>query len=59
MADYKKVLGCLVGAAAGDAMGAATEIRTRKQSEEYFGGYVKDFFEPPADTFAREAKRVR
>ena len=56
MADYKKVLGCLVGAAAGDAMGAATEIRTRKQSEEYFGGYVKDFFEPPADTFARGSK---
>lgn len=31
MIAYDKILGCLVGAAAGDAMGAATEIRTRAQ----------------------------
>ena len=35
---YKKILGCLLGAAAGDAMGAATETRTRQQIEETFGG---------------------
>ena len=48
-----KVLGCLVGAAAGDAMGAATELRTREQIERKFGGYVTDFLPPPDDTFAR------
>ncbi|NLL92074.1 MAG: hypothetical protein GX222_06635 [Ruminococcaceae bacterium] len=49
----KKIHGSLVGAAAGDAMGAATEIRTRQQIEEFFGGYVTDFYKPPKDTFAR------
>ena len=53
---YNKILGGLVGAAAGDAMGAATETRTRKQIEELFGGYVTEFFAPPADTFARGNK---
>ena len=48
-----KILGCLVAAAAGDAMGAATETRTRKQIEEKFGGYVTEFLAPPPDTFAR------
>ena len=28
---YNKILGCLVGAAAGDAMGAATEARSSNQ----------------------------
>ena len=53
---YKKILGCLAGAAAGDAMGAATETRTRKQIAELFGGYVTDFLAPPADTFARGSR---
>lgn len=48
-----KILGCLVGAAAGDALGAPTEMRTRMQIEEKFGGYVSDFMSPPNDTFAR------
>lgn len=47
-----KYLGCLLGAAIGDAIGAATEMRTRKQIEEKFG-YVRDFITPPEDTFAR------
>lgn len=53
--DYieEKILGCLVGAAAGDALGAATEMRTRRQIEEKFGGRVKEFLTPPDDTFAR------
>ena len=50
---YNKILGGLVGAAAGDAMGAPTETRTRQQIAEKFGGYVTDFLEPPADTFGR------
>ena len=47
-----KYLGCLLGAAIGDAMGAVTEMRTRKQIEEKFG-YVREFLTPPDDTFAR------
>lgn len=53
---YKKILGGLVGAAAGDAMGAATETRTRAQIEERFGGYVTEFLTPPEDTFARGSR---
>ena len=53
---YKKILGGLVGAAAGDAMGAATETRTRAQIEEKFGGYVTEFLTPPGDTFARGSR---
>lgn len=51
-----KILGSLLGAAAGDAMGAATETRTRKQIEERFGGYVTEFLTPPEDTFARGSR---
>ncbi len=29
--DRNKILGCTVGAAAADAMGAATEVRTQQQ----------------------------
>lgn len=52
-----KILGNLIGAATGDSMGAATEMRTKNQIKEKFGGYVKDFFAPPEDTFARGNKR--
>lgn len=48
---YKKILGALIGAGAGDAMGAATEARTREQILEYFGHEVTDFEVPPTDTF--------
>ncbi|VEB51711.1 ADP-ribosylglycohydrolase [Salmonella enterica subsp. enterica] len=34
--DRNKILGCLVGAAAADAMGAATEVRTQQQIKDYF-----------------------
>jgi len=54
--NYEKILGCLVGAAAGDAMGAPTEMRTRKQISEKFNGYVTQFLVPPMDTFARGNK---
>lgn len=53
MFSYEKILGCLVGAAAGDAMGAATEIRTRNQIHELFGNDVTTFYKPPKDTYAR------
>lgn len=55
--NQDKILGCLLGGAAGDAMGAATEVRTRAQIEAYFGTYVRDFYTPPADTFAHGCRR--
>ncbi len=48
-----KILGCLLGAAVGDAMGAATAMRSSDQIEEYFRGRVLDFASPPQDTPAR------
>ncbi|WP_313049491.1 ADP-ribosylglycohydrolase family protein [Atlantibacter subterraneus] len=51
--DHNKILGCLIGAAAADAMGAATEVRTQQQIKDYFGGWVTTFQKPPADTFGR------
>ena len=55
--DNAKILGSLLAAAIGDTMGAATEMRTRKQIEERFGGYVTEILAPPDDTFARGAVR--
>lgn len=52
-----KILGNLLGAAVGDAMGAPTEVRSKNQIKEKFGGYVRDFFDPPNDTFGRNNKR--
>ncbi|MGI6713339.1 MAG: ADP-ribosylglycohydrolase family protein [Bacillota bacterium] len=48
---HNRILGGLVGAGAGDAMGAATEARTTEQIREYFGHMVTDFETPPMDTF--------
>jgi ADP-ribosylglycohydrolase len=48
---HQRILGSLIGAAAGDAMGAATEARTTEQIVEYFGHEVTDFEKPPMDTF--------
>ena len=48
---YDRILGGLLGAGAGDAMGAATEARTTEQILEYFGHEVTDFETPPMDTF--------
>lgn len=48
---YERILGSLIGAAAGDAMGAATEGRSSRQIEEYFGHRVSDFEITPEDTF--------
>ena len=49
----KKILGCLLGAAVGDAMGSATETKSIRQIEKVFGGRVTTFCEPPMDTLAR------
>lgn len=48
-----RIAGSLLGAAIGDAMGAATELRTHEQIIEYFGGPVRGFVPAPDDTFAR------
>lgn len=51
--NIDKVTGCLAGAALGDAMGAATELRTIDQIKKDFGGWVTTFIKPPQDTFGR------
>lgn len=56
MTQNEKILGSLLGAAIGDAMGAATEMRTTAQIAELFGGYVTEILTPPNDTFARGAE---
>ena len=48
---YDRILGSLIGAGAGDAIGAATEARTTEQILAYFGHEVSDFEKPPMDTF--------
>lgn len=53
---FDKTLGATLGAAVGDAMGAATEMRTTEQIVDLFGGPVKEFKQPPKDTFARDNK---
>ncbi|MBG0763874.1 MAG: ADP-ribosylglycohydrolase family protein [Tissierellales bacterium] len=52
----KKILGALVAACAGDAMGAVTEMRTREQIIKKYNGYVKEFLSPPDDVFAKGRK---
>ena len=56
MDKKKKILGGLLGAAVGDAMGAATETRSTTQIIERFGGIVDDFIDAPDDVFARGFK---
>lgn len=51
--NKEKIMGCLIGAAIGDAIGAATELRTIDQIKRDFGGWVTGFIKPPNDTFAR------
>lgn len=53
MTKYNKILGSLLAAAVGDAMGAATETRSTSQIKEKFNGLVNDFITPPDDVFAR------
>ena len=56
MTCNEKILGSLLGAAVGDTMGAPTEMRTKAQIAEKFGGYVTEILTPPSDTFARGAE---
>ena len=53
MDNYRKILGGLLGAAVGDALGAATETRSTKQIISKFKKPVTDFITPPDDVFAR------
>lgn len=56
MTNQDRVLGSLFGAALGDAMGAATELRTKEQIRQKFGGEVREILTPPDDTFARGSR---
>ena len=52
----QKILGSLLGAAVGDAMGAATETKSSRQIQKVFGGRVEEFKTPPDDTLAHGRK---
>lgn len=52
LTEKERILGCLVGGAYGDALGAPTENRTREQIFEKWG-YVDRLYAPPEDVFAR------
>ena len=52
MNKQRKILGGLLAAAVGDAMGAPTETRSTQQIIEKFGGLVTSFLTPPEDVFA-------
>ena len=56
MDKKRKILGGLLAAAVGDAMGAATETRSTRQIIEKFDGLVDRFIDPPDDVFARGFK---
>ena len=49
---YSKILGCLLGAAIGDAMGAPTETHTVPLVKERFGGFVYDYKKPLPNTLS-------
>ena len=53
----RKILGCLLGAAVGDAMASATETKSRRQIVETFGKRVEEFQTPPNDVLARGRKK--
>ena len=53
MTTLDRIHGVLVGGAIGDALGAATELRTARQIRELFAGEVTSYRTPPPDTFAR------
>ena len=51
-----KIEGCILGAAAGDALGAPGEGKSSAQIQELFGGRIDHFAEPPCDVPARGRK---
>lgn len=53
MNTLDKIIGCILGAAVGDAMGAATETRTMEMIQRDFGGYVTTIVTPPKDCFCK------
>jgi len=54
---YDKYLGCILGAAAGDALGAATEGKSTRKIYAAFGERVVDFKNPPDDCLACGRKK--
>ena len=51
-----KILGSLLAAAIGDAMGVTTETRDAEAIKKTFGGIVREFIQPTDDGRGRGAK---
>lgn len=54
-----KVLGSLVGAGMGDALGAPTELYQIDEILNKYDGLLKEFVTPPIDTFAGDLKGTK
>ena len=52
MDTYQRILGSILGAAVGDAMGAATETKNTEMILQQYGGYVRELLPGQNDTFA-------
>lgn len=57
MTTEERILGALLGAAVGDAMGAVTETKTTEAIVKRHGGFVTTLLDPVCDCFARRNLR--
>lgn len=57
MTTEERILGSLLGAAVGDAMGAVTETKTTEAIVKRHGGFVTTLLDPVCDCFARRNLR--
>ncbi|WP_164998230.1 ADP-ribosylglycohydrolase family protein [Neobittarella massiliensis] len=57
MTRKDKILGALLGAAIGDAMGAVTETKTTQAIVQRHGGFVTSLVDPVCDCFAHNNRR--
>lgn len=56
---YNKILGSLVGAGMGDALGAPTELYSIDEILQKYDGFLSQFAAPPKDTFAGSLDGVK
>ena len=54
-----KILGALVGAAAGDAMASATDGKSYNEIQNLYGSEIRDFVKPHPDTFSGDRERAQ
>lgn len=55
---YDRVLGSLAGACIGDALGAPSEQRSPAEIEQLWGGWLREFKDPPTDSPYAEGRKA-